>query len=39
MNVYTFIQAAREKIKGYKTVIFNSMLAIPGALVYIYSEI
>lgn len=39
MNLYTFIQGAREKIKGYKTIIFNSMLAIPGALVYIYSEV
>jgi len=39
MNVYLFVQKAREKIKGYKTIIFNLMLAVPGALVYIYSEI
>lgn len=39
MNLYTFVQGAREKIKGYKTIIFNALIAVPGGLVYAYSEI
>lgn len=36
--LYNFIQGFREKIKGYKTLILNSLVAIPSALAYLFME-
>lgn len=36
--LYSFIQNARTRIKGYKTIIVNSMLALPSSLYFLYAQ-
>lgn len=36
--LYTYISRIRERVKGYKTVIFHSLYGVPGALYFAYSE-
>jgi hypothetical protein len=38
MNLYDIVQSIREKVKGYKTLVANALIGVPGALFYLYEE-
>lgn len=34
----TYFQRFRERLKGYKTMVANILIGVPGALFYLYQE-
>src|SRR5256885_536803 len=37
--MYELFQRIREKLKGYKTMVANALIGVPGVLFYLYSEL